>query len=171
MSKKYFGSRCEFRAHQYSQISINWTGTILLPTRAASSQFQPTVGIRWNFRYAPSFNFFKRGYFSKEIDMRVSKTAIAAGAMIAAMAAGTLAATSAAAETYVVCNRYDECWKVHEKYTNYPADERIVWHDEAWRAAHEHDARTHWLSDPADDHGFYDKDGAWHSFADAPPHP
>jgi hypothetical protein len=88
--------------------------------------------------------------------------------MVAAMAAGTLAASTASAANYVVCNRYDECWKVHEKYTRYPADERIVFHDDAWYDAHQHDAHMRWLSDPANDAGFYDKDGAWHVFADAP---
>jgi hypothetical protein len=104
--------------------------------------------------------------------MRVSKSALITGAMIAAMAAGTLAASSAAAANYVVCNRYDECWKVHEKYTAYPSDERIVWHDDAWYSQHQHDAQWKWRNDPTDDHGFYDKDGAWQPFADAsPPHP
>jgi len=107
--------------------------------------------------------------------MRVSKTALVTGAVIAAMAAATLAASSAGAETktttYVVCNKWDECWRVHEKYTTYPSDARIVWHDDAWRDRHEHDTHFHWLSDPADDHGWYDKDGSWRPFADAPAHP
>ena len=102
--------------------------------------------------------------------MRKSKTGLVMGTMIAAITAGTLAASSASAATYVVCNRYDECWKVHERYTTYPADLHVVWHDDAWYAAHEHDAHWRWLADPSDDHGFYDKDGVWHPFADVP-HP
>ena len=104
--------------------------------------------------------------------MRVSKSAILAGVMMTAMAAGTLLASGAAAapNNYVVCNRYDECWKVHEKYTRYPSDERIVFRDSAWYDAHQHDAKVRWLSDPANDAGYYDKDGAWRPFADDP-HP
>jgi len=99
--------------------------------------------------------------------MRISKSAVVKSALIAAVGAAALAATGAGAatSTYVVCNRWDECWRVHERYTTYPADARIVWHDDAWYSAHQRDARWHWLKDPDDDHGWYDKDGAWHSFA------
>ena len=105
--------------------------------------------------------------------MRVPKSVLVKGALAAAMAVGTLvAASGASAATTVVCNRYGECWKVHEHYTNYPADLGVVYHDDAWYDSHQHDAHMRWLNDPADDHGFYDKDGAWHSFADvAPPRP
>ncbi|MDQ2762193.1 MAG: hypothetical protein M3Y22_01445, partial [Pseudomonadota bacterium] len=82
--------------------------------------------------------------------MTASKSALM-GAAIAAVAAGTLAASSAAAASYVVCNRYDECWRVHEKYTFYPADERVVYHDDAWYAQHQHDAHWRWLADPTND--------------------
>jgi len=104
--------------------------------------------------------------------MRKSKSAFMAGVMMTAIAGGTLAASGAAASTYVACNRYDECWKVHEKYTRYPADEKIVVRDSAWYDAHQHDAQLKWLADPTDDAGYYARDGAWHPFSDAPaPHP
>jgi len=106
--------------------------------------------------------------------MRVSKTALMAGLMMTTMGAGALVASSvaAASSSYVACNRYDECWKVHEKYTRYPADERIVIRDSGWYDSHQHDAQVRWLSDPANDAGYYDKDGAWQPFSDAPtPHP
>lgn len=106
--------------------------------------------------------------------MRYSKSALLTGAMIAAMAAGTLMASgaTAASSTYVACNRYNECWKVHEKYDRYPADERIVIRNSDWYDSHQHDAQLRWLNDPANDAGFYDKDGAWQPFPDAPvPHP
>jgi|GEM_PF-2317562 len=101
--------------------------------------------------------------------MTVSKTALATGVMIASIAAAALAATSASAATTVVCNRWNECWKVHERYTTYPADARIVFHDDAWYVKHQHDTRWRWQKDPDNDHGWYDKDGAWHPFADTPP--
>ena len=101
--------------------------------------------------------------------MTVSKTALATGVLIASIAAGTLAATSASAASTVVCNRWNECWRVHERYTAYPADARIVFHDDAWYEKHQHDAQWRWQKDPDNDKGWYDKDGAWHSFADTPP--
>ena len=96
-----------------------------------------------------------------DIDMRFSKSALLTGAMLTAMAAGTLVASGAAAAstTYVACNRYNECWKVHEKYDRYPADERIVIRSSGWYDAHQHDTQLRWLNDPANDAGFYDKDG------------
>jgi len=106
--------------------------------------------------------------------MHVSKSTLLKGVMIAAMSAGALVASVAAAapNSYVVCNRYDECWKVHEKYTRYPADERIIFRDSAWYDAHQHDTQVHWLNDPANDAGYYDREGTWRPFEDAPaPHP
>jgi hypothetical protein len=103
--------------------------------------------------------------------MTLSKSALAKGAIAGLVAAVSIAgSTAAAAKTYVVCNRWDECWRVHEHYTTYPSDVRIVYHDDAWWAAHEHDKDWHYrlLTDPSDDHGWYDKDGVWHPFG-APP--
>ena len=101
--------------------------------------------------------------------MTFGKSVLAAGVAIATLTAGTLAASSASAANYVVCNQYGECWKVHQKYTDYPADQRIVYHDDAWWAAHDKDAHYRILADPASDHGWYDKDGAWHAFAPGEP--
>lgn len=103
--------------------------------------------------------------------MRASKSTLVKSALVAAVAAGALAATSVSAATTVVCNRWNECWKVHEKYTFYPPDFRIVYHDDAWYGANEKDARWHWLKDPDNDKGWYDKDGVWHAWADTPTPP
>ncbi|HEY2177838.1 MAG TPA: hypothetical protein VGH15_04590 [Caulobacteraceae bacterium] len=100
--------------------------------------------------------------------MTLSKSLLVKGAMAGLVSAGVLAiSTAAVAKTYVVCNQYDECWRVHEHYTTYPADVKIVYHDDAWWATHEHDTHVHYrlLADPTDDHGWYDKDGVWHPFA------
>ncbi len=99
--------------------------------------------------------------------MVVSKSSLVNGVLVAVIAAGTLAATSAAAKSYVVCND-NQCWRVHEKYTNYPADVHVTFHDDAWYAKHQHDTQWHFQADPTDDHGWYDKDGTWHAFE---PHP
>jgi len=100
--------------------------------------------------------------------MAVSKSFLVNGALIAVIAAGTLAATGAAAKSYVVCNAYNECWRVHERYTTYPSDLHVVFHDDAWYTKHQHDTTWHFQADPTDDHGWYDKDGTWHAFAPPP---
>jgi hypothetical protein len=97
--------------------------------------------------------------------MKTTKPILIKSTLAAVVAVGALAASTARADTYVVCNGWNECWRVHDKYTDYPPDARIIFHDEAWRAAHEKDTHWRWLSDPADDHGWYDRDGNWHPFA------
>jgi len=93
--------------------------------------------------------------------MTIFRTALAAGALAAVVAGGALAlsATSASADT--ACNRFGECWTVRDHYTNYPADLRIQFHDDAWRATHKH--HYHWRNDQTDDHGYYNH-GQWHPF-------
>jgi hypothetical protein len=65
-------------------------------------------------------------------------------------------------KTYVACNQYNECWRVHEKYA-YPSEQRIVVHEGDWYEAHQGDQQVRWLSDPADDRGWYVQDGSWHA--------
>ncbi len=94
------------------------------------------------------------------------------GVLAAAVAAGALATASAAsAAGYVVCNQWNVCWKVKDRYTFYPSDARIVWHDDAWWDAQQANAKYRWMKDRDDDRGWYDKDGDWHPYADAPPPP
>ena len=64
-------------------------------------------------------------------------------------------------QSYVACNAYDQCWRVHKRY-NF-AGEKIVYHEGSWYDAHQSDGQIHWVSDPADDHGYYMRDGSWHS--------
>jgi hypothetical protein len=59
-------------------------------------------------------------------------------------------------ESYVACNQYDQCWHVHKRY-NF-SGEKIVYHDSSW-----HDDGAHFVADPADDRGYYMRDGSWHS--------
>ena len=105
--------------------------------------------------------------------MSVSKSLLAKGLAVAVIAAGVASCadetdrpvpTRTAVNSYVVCNAYNECWRVHEHYTTYPADQQIVYHDDAWWAAHHNDTTWRFEADPADDHGYYDKDGVWHPF-------
>ncbi|HEY5106707.1 MAG TPA: hypothetical protein VII73_08035 [Caulobacteraceae bacterium] len=76
------------------------------------------------------------------------------------VAAGTLVATAASAD--VACNHYGECWTVKERYTTYPANIGVVFHDDAWRATHK--SHYHWRADRPDDHGYYSH-GVWTPFA------
>jgi hypothetical protein len=93
--------------------------------------------------------------------MNTLKSALLTGALMTAVIAGALAATSTAASADVACNRWGECWTVRDHYTNYPAELGVVFHDDAWRAAHHR--HYHWRADRDDDHGYYSH-GAWHPF-------
>jgi hypothetical protein len=68
---------------------------------------------------------------------------------------------AAAADSYVACNQYGECWRVHRLYA-YGANEPITYYHSDWYDAHLNDEHVHWLSDPADDRGYYDEGGHWH---------
>jgi hypothetical protein len=115
------------------------------------------------------------GWMSElDIEMQNTKSILLAGLMTASLAAGAFVATNAAAEshTYVACNRYDECWKVKEKYSRYPTEEGVVFRDNTWYAAHEHDAHVRWMDVPSEnDAGYFDRSGDWHAFSDAPAPP
>jgi hypothetical protein len=87
------------------------------------------------------------------------KTALAKGALIAAVAGGTLAMASAASAD-VACNRWGECWHVHDRLT-YPAGVGVIWHADNWAAAHQR-GHYHWRTDRFD-HGYY-RNGVWIAF-------
>ena len=93
-------------------------------------------------------------------------------AAVAAVAAAAFTVSTASAETktYIACNQWIECWKVMVHVTKFPSDVHIVYRDETWWDAHQHDSQWREMPDPTDDNGWYDKDGVWHAF-DAPPPP
>jgi len=64
--------------------------------------------------------------------------------------------------SYVACNQYGDCWRVHRVYA-YGADAPITYYNSDWYAAHRDDAHIHWVADPADDRGYYDRDAHWHA--------
>lgn len=104
--------------------------------------------------------------------MSVSKTFLVNAVAVALIAGGAAACATevdepvaVASNGYVVCNAYGECWRVHGRYSVYPSDQRIVYHDDAWWTAHQHDTQWRFEADPTDDHGYYDRDGVWHPFA------
>jgi hypothetical protein len=96
--------------------------------------------------------------------MRIFTAALGLGSYLAVISGGAFVATPAAADpevtTYVACNQYDECWRVHHRYA-YPSDQTITIHDGDWYDAHQQDTHWRWLNDPADDRGWYDSDGNW----------
>ena len=98
--------------------------------------------------------------------MRIPKTALGLGSVLAVLGGSLTLPTAASADTvtktYVACNQSGECWRVHERYA-YPSNEQIVTHDGDWYAAHQSDEHVRWLSDPSDDHGWYESDGRWHA--------
>jgi len=79
------------------------------------------------------------------------KSVLALGVMAAGLA---LTATTASAD--VACNRWGECWHVHDRLT-YPGELGIVWHPDNWHAKH-----LHWRHDRFD-HGYY-RNGVWVAF-------
>ena len=80
----------------------------------------------------------------------------------ATLMAPTLSSAQTAEQTYVACNQYGECWRVHRLYA-YGADAPIVYHNSDWYVAHQKDEHVRWLSDPTEDRGYYDRDARWHS--------
>ena len=103
--------------------------------------------------------------------MALSKSFLVKGALFALISGGIVSCAdtddrpvAVAGHSYVVCNAYDVCWRVRDRYTTYPSDQAIVYHDDAWWAAHEHDTGWRFETAPSDDRGYYDRDGNWHPF-------
>ena len=74
--------------------------------------------------------------------------------------APTMSSAEAVETSYVACNQDGDCWRVHRIYA-YGADAPITYHNTDWYVAHKGDEHVHWLSDPADERGYYDRDGHW----------
>jgi hypothetical protein len=79
-------------------------------------------------------------------------------ALGAVIGAGALAAFSAPASAYVVCNREGDCWHTRDRY-NYNPSFGLTIHDDNWRWGdrdryrwREHDGRGYW------------RNGAWIRF-------
>ena len=79
------------------------------------------------------------------------KATLAVGALVTGLA---LSATAANAD--VACNRFGECWHVHDRLA-YPAELGVTWHPDNWRSRH-----YHWRHDRFD-HGYY-RNGVWIAF-------
>jgi hypothetical protein len=79
--------------------------------------------------------------------------------------AGAMAPTASSAQTvdrtYVACNSYGDCWRVHHLYA-YGEAAPIRYYNADWYDAHRTDAKIHWVADPEDDRGYYERGGHWH---------
>lgn len=90
-------------------------------------------------------------------------TVLGLGSLLA-LAGATLitpAISSAAERAYVACNREGACWRVNRIYA-YGENVPITYHKSDWYAAHQKDEHIHWLADPDDDRGYYDRERRWH---------
>jgi len=92
-------------------------------------------------------------------------TALKLSSFLAIAGAALMAPTvssAAVSETYVACNQYGSCWRVHEVYA-YGASAPITYYNSDWYAAHQRDEHIRWLEDrPASDRGYYDREARWH---------
>jgi hypothetical protein len=98
--------------------------------------------------------------------MKILTTAFALSSFLATMGGSSMMPTMASAQpsehTYVACNQDGDCWRVHRRYA-YGSDAPITYYNSDWYDAHQSDEHVHWLSDPADDRGYYARDGQWHA--------
>ena len=94
--------------------------------------------------------------------MKNLKKSLAAGALVAAVAGGAIALSATSASADVACNRYGECWRVAQRYTTYPSNLGVTFHDDAWREQNRH-GHYRWRKDRTDDQGYYSR-GHWRRF-------
>ena len=97
--------------------------------------------------------------------MKRFHTALGLTSLIAVAGATLMAPAISSAQTvertYVACNQYNECWRVHRVYS-YGPDVPITYYNSDWYETHRTDANVRWVPDPADERGYYDRDGHWH---------
>ena len=91
--------------------------------------------------------------------MRKFAFGLLALAGVAALAPASSSAVTVE-RTYVACNQYGECWRVHKMYA-YGESAPITYYNSDWYGAHESDTNVHWVADPSDDRGYYIH-GTWH---------
>ena len=97
--------------------------------------------------------------------MRAFHTALGLSSLLAiagaTMVAPTISSAQTIEKTYVACNQYGDCWRVHRLYA-YGPDVPITYYDSAWYDLHRNDVQIRWVPDPADDRGYYDREARWH---------
>jgi len=96
--------------------------------------------------------------------MKILTAAIAMSSLLATASGASMVPTVANADvvrTYVACNQYGECWRVHQRYA-YGPDAPITYYNSDWYDTHRTDEHVRWLADPDHDRGYYMQDGTWH---------
>ena len=81
---------------------------------------------------------------------------LGAGAMVPA------AASAQTSRTYVACNTFGDCWRVHERYA-YGEAAPITYYNADYYDTHKDDPKIHWRADPDNDRGYYTREGEWHA--------
>jgi len=81
---------------------------------------------------------------------------------IAAAMAPTASSAQTVEHSYVACNAYGDCWRVHKIYA-YGESTPIRYYNSDWYDAHRTDTHVRWVDDPADDRGYYDREHVWHA--------
>ena len=97
--------------------------------------------------------------------MKILTSAIGLSSVLALMGGSSMMPTVASADSdrpYVACNQSGDCWRVHHRYA-YGADAPIIYYKSDWYDAHRSDEHVHWLADPDNDRGYYERDGRWHA--------
>jgi hypothetical protein len=98
--------------------------------------------------------------------MKRLTTALGLSSLLVMTGAGAMMPAAAVAQpadrTYVACNSYGDCWRVHHRYA-YGADAPVTYYNSDWYDTHHSDEHVHWLSDPDNDRGYYDQGGSWHA--------
>ena len=97
--------------------------------------------------------------------MKIRTTALGLSSFLAIMAGSSMMPVAASADTvqtYVACNQYGDCWRVHQRYA-YGPDAPITYYKSDWYDAHHADEHVHWRPDPDNDRGYYEQDGSWHT--------
>ncbi len=88
------------------------------------------------------------------------KSVLAAGVLATAIAGG-VAATATPASADVACNRWGECWRVHDR-VDYPHRARVIYHRDGWWDNRHWGHRYHWRGDH-DGRGYWRR-GVWINF-------
>lgn len=98
--------------------------------------------------------------------MRISHTIVGLSSFLAISGVSLMTPTVTSADTvertYVACNQFGDCWRVHKLYA-YGKDAPITYYNSDWYDSHQSDEHVHWLHDPDNDRGYYDREGHWRS--------
>ena len=98
--------------------------------------------------------------------MKKFHTLLGLSSFLAIAGAALMVPTASSAQTvdrsYVACNSYGDCWRVHHIYA-YGETTPIRYYNGDWYDTHLHDTHVRWVSDPADDRGYYERGGRWHA--------